>query len=159
MIILAITALIVLGIILLLLELFVIPGITIAGIAGGILLLSGIYISFEQFGVVGGTISIAITAVLSLSALFLAFKSNTWKRISLNKAIESKVNVLEIDEVMVGDKAVAISRLAPMGKILLNEKYYEARTLNGIIDEQSEVEVIKVEKGRITVKPITKLIN
>jgi membrane-bound ClpP family serine protease len=46
----AIIAMILLGVVLLFLEVFVIPGITIAGIGGGILLVVGFFLSFREYG-------------------------------------------------------------------------------------------------------------
>ena len=156
MMVLAIIGLIVLGFLLLFLELFVVPGITIAGIGGGLLLIGGIVLSFNEYGNLVGLITLAVTFGLMLFGLFYAFKSKTWRGITLNKAIDSKVNTLELEEVMAGDKGKAISRLAPMGKILINDQYYEAKTLNDFIDQEAEVEVIKVKNGKIIVKPLNK---
>ncbi len=154
MMVLAIIGLIVLGLLLLFLELFVVPGITIAGIGGGLLLLGGVVLSFVEYGTAIGFITLVSTFSLLIIGLVYAFKSKTWKSIALNKAIDSKVNTLELDEVMAGDKGKAISRLAPMGKILINDQYYEAKSLNEFIEQESEVEVIKVNNGKIIVKPL-----
>lgn len=156
MMVLAIVGLIVLGFLLLFLELFVVPGITIAGIGGGILLIGGAFLSFSEFGTVAGFVTLGIVFSLIIVGLFYAFKARTWRGITLNKAIDSKLNVIELEEVVSGDTGKAISRLAPIGKVLLHDQYYEAKTLNDFIIEGSEIEVVKVNKGQIIVKSINK---
>ncbi|MEN9443497.1 MAG: hypothetical protein RIS47_387 [Bacteroidota bacterium] len=150
----AIIAMILLGVVLLFLEVFVIPGITIAGIGGGILLVVGFFLSFREYGTWVGIGTLGLTLVVTMVMFVLAFRSNTWKSMALTVAVDSKVNTLEIDEVMVGDKARTISRLAPMGKILINDKFYEAKSTLGMVDPEIDVEVVKVFKGQIFVKPI-----
>ncbi len=65
MTILIIIFLVILGLFLLLLEFVVIPGITIAGIGGVIMLIGSVYLGFTEYSVVGGLVtllSILVTA-------------------------------------------------------------------------------------------------
>ena len=61
--------------------------------------------------------------------------------------------MVEEDEVKIGDTGLCISRLAPMGKVLVNDEYYEAKANNVFIDQNTEVIVIKIENGKLVVKP------
>lgn len=146
--------LIILGIILILLEFLVIPGVTIAGIGGFILLVGGVYLSYHYYGVETGNYTLAGTAVLIVASIVLALRSRTWKKLMLRSSIDSKVNVIEEDKINIGDKGVTISRLAPMGKIQVNDEYYEAKTLNDFIDPNIEIVVKKIENNIIIVKPL-----
>ena len=56
------------------------------------------------------------------------------------------------DQIKVGDIGVTLTRLAPMGKIRINELVREAKSIEGYIDEHGEVEVVSIKGTRITVK-------
>jgi membrane-bound ClpP family serine protease len=53
-----------------------------------------------------------------------------------------------------GDRGKSISRLAPMGKALINNEYYEVSTNGEFVDENQPIEVIKIEGSRVLVKKI-----
>lgn len=146
--------LIILGIVLILLEFLVIPGVTIAGIGGFILLAGGVYLSYHYYGVETGNYTLAGTAVLITGSIVLALRSRTWKKLMLRSSIDSKVNEIEEGKINIGDTGVTISRLAPMGKIQVNDEYYEAKTLNDFIDPNVEVVIKKIENNIIIVKPL-----
>jgi membrane-bound ClpP family serine protease len=56
--------------------------------------------------------------------------------------------------VKIGDCGVTISRLSPMGKVLIGGKEYEAKSAEAYIDQRSEVTVIGFENFTIIVKSI-----
>ncbi len=60
------------------------------------------------------------------------------------------------DQIKVGDRGKAMTRLAPMGKIEVNGIVREAKSLEGYIDEHSDIEVVAVEGTRISVKNFKK---
>ena len=143
--------LIVLGIILVLLEILVIPGTTIAGIGGILFLSGGIYMSYEKFGTtVGHYILLGVILFIILS-IYLSLKSKTWKKLMLNSKIDSKTNVIDEEKVKKGDTGVTITRLAPMGRVLINGENVEAKSEH-FIDQNVEVEVEKILDYKIIVK-------
>lgn len=148
----AVILLILTGFILLLLEIMVIPGTTIVGIIGFLLLAAGIWVTFDQFGVNMGLIAIGSTLAASVLIFMFIFKSNTWKKLMLKENIESKVEAFDKYEPEVGEEGVAISRLAPMGKIVVNGHEFEAKAQSSFIDEKSVVEIIGVESNKVIVK-------
>ena len=147
-----IAVLIIVGFLFLLLEILVLPGTSIAGIIGFILIAIGVWQAYTSFGSVAGTITLAGTIVFSAIGLFWALKSKTWTRASLKSAIGSRVNIVEEGRVKPGDTGKTISRLAPMGKAFINDAYYEVRSNGEMIDQGCEIEVIKVNINKITVK-------
>lgn len=145
-----IAVLILVGFLFLLLEILVLPGTNIAGVLGFILVAIGVWQSFA-YGNLAGGITLAATVVLSIIALYYSLKSKTWQRAALNKEIKSKVNVIDLEKIKVGDKGKSISRLAPMGKARINGEYYEVRTDGEFIDENVTVEITKIDHNKITV--------
>ncbi len=147
-----IIVLIVLGILLILLEFFVVPGVTVAGIGGLILLVISIYLSYANYGYVMGNI-ILLSILASIAILFIiAHKRGVWKKITLNTEVTG-VSKAQVDtSLQVGDIGKTISRLAPMGTIIVNKKMYEASTTGIFIDENIEIEIIKIKSNKIIVK-------
>jgi len=153
MTILAVFALITIGIVLIILEILVLPGL-IVGIIGGTLTIAGIYMSYRNFGSTAGHLTMLGTIIATILSLYFALKSKTWDKMALNSTNDGKVNVIEEDTVKVGDEGVTISRLAPMGKVLVNDNYFEAESRNQFIDPNTKIVVLKVLDNKLIVKPI-----
>ena len=144
---------IVLGILFLLIEIFLLPGISIAGIAGAIFLVGGIVYSYMFLGSTAGNISLAASAVALGLTFFGLLKSKSLDRISLNTNIDDKVDNSYLLKIAAGDTGVAISRLNPIGKILVNDIIAEGKSFDGeFIEEDTEIVVTKVETYNVLVK-------
>lgn len=151
--ILIILAIILLGVLLMLIEIFLLPGISIAGIAGAIFLIGGIIYAYIFQGSVVGNITLAGTAVLLGGSFFWLLKSKSLRKISLETNIEGKVDTSYLQKIAVGDLGVALSRLNPIGQVLIKEVEVEGKSFDGeFIDEDSEIEVVKVETYNVLVK-------
>ena len=144
--------LLLLGILLLLLEILFVPGTTIVGVGGIILLAIGIYLSYAYLGTIAGHISLASCVVVVILSLAVLLKGNTWKRMALDSSIDSRSLVNMSTQVTVGDRGVTVSRLNPMGKALFGEKMLEVTADGEFVDEAKDIEVVKVEQNKIKVK-------
>ena len=152
---LAVIILILIGVLLLLLEFLVIPGTSIAAIGGIIFIGAGIYMAYETFGSVTGNYVLAGSLLFFLISFFWAIRSGTWKKFGLKANIDGVISQTdEVDEVKKDDEGVTVSRLNPMGRVKINNKYYEAHSYEGYINEQTAVKVIKIEFNKIVVKQI-----
>jgi membrane-bound ClpP family serine protease len=141
------------GVLLMLLEVLVVPGATIFGVLGFLLIGVSIWQAYAAHGTPEGHYFLAGTFVLTILFLSFALKSKTWRRAMLDTDVRSKVNVIEESQVKAGDEGKTISRLAPAGKALLNGEYYEVHSLGEYVDPQTPIVVISVEFNRIIVKP------
>lgn len=139
------------GIGLLILELLAIPGTTIAGLCGVGLLVYGIYEVFMGYGTFWGVVAILIALVISIALLAYSLRTKTWKRFSLNKEIDSKVNVIEND-IHDGDCGVAITRLAPMGMAEINSQRIEVYTSTSYVEPGTALVVEAVEGNKVRVR-------
>jgi membrane-bound ClpP family serine protease len=143
---------IILGLAFLVLEILVIPGVGVAGVIGFALISIAVWQSYAQYGSTAGHLVLAGTFVLTLITLVVSLRNKTWKKIALSDMISSKVNVVGKEEVHVGDEGVTTSRLAPMGKALINGEFFEVRTTGAFIDQQSVIIVEKIDNNKIYVK-------
>ncbi|MDR3218292.1 MAG: hypothetical protein LBU22_04815 [Dysgonamonadaceae bacterium] len=140
------------GIVLILIEIFLIPGITLAALAGGLFSIGGIYYAFRSLGTTGGIITlIVVAAAIGISFVYLV-KSKMLDTIALKTNIDSTVASKETLDIAVGDVGICISRLNPMGKVKVNNITMEAKTLGEFVDENTEIVVIKVFPMQLIVK-------
>ncbi|TVQ84617.1 MAG: hypothetical protein EA393_14280 [Bacteroidetes bacterium] len=149
---LVIVTLIVIGLIFLLLEILVVPGATVVGIVGAAMMAFGVYSAYSSHGAVAGTYTLGATLVFSIGALALALKSNTWRRAMLGSEVDGRVNIVEAEKVKPGDEGIAITRLNPMGKAMINDEYYEVTSKDNLISQNTEIIVTKVDGNKIIVK-------
>ena len=139
------------GFLFILAEVLFVPG-GVLGAVGGLILLYGIYLPYSEGFIVGGHITLSITLLLLVSSLFLAIRSKTWRKIQLDKSIDSKVKQFDDHDFEVGEVGIATSRLNPMGTVRFGRKYVEVSTLDNFTDEGAEVEIIKILQNKIIVK-------
>lgn len=143
--------LILVGIILILAELLIIPGVGVAGILGILSICGASWYSFAFIGPLAGTI-VTVFNVATLSVLtYFALRSRTWKKFELNTVIGKNEAAPEVNA---GDRGKAVTRLAPMGTVRINEARMEATALEGMIDAGTEIEVAHIEKNKIYVRPV-----
>ncbi len=155
--ILAIIIIIVLGILLFIVEFLLIPGVTIAGIGGAILMGVAVYMSYKTHGNTVGNYTLIATLILTIGMFVYALRAKTWNRLMLKKDIDGKVEVgLEKETIKVGDRGESITRMAPVGKVLINGLVVEGKSQRGFMDQHTPVEVIKVLNTQVIIKPIKK---
>jgi membrane-bound ClpP family serine protease len=147
-----IIALIVLGLILILLELFVTPGF-ITGLLGGIAWLYALYKIYNQFGTTSGHLALGGLILLLVACILIAVKSGVWEKVSLHQKIEGRVN--QIPDVKVGDTGYALSAFRPYGKASIKEYNIEASTMGELIEAGSQVEIFRIENNKIIIKQKT----
>lgn len=148
-----IVILILVGLLFIILEILVVPGL-IMGLLGVSLLVLGIYESYTRYGPAAGNLTILGTVVFALFTAIIIFRSKTWHKLMLHTENTGKVNVIEENKVNVGDKGKAVSKLSVAGKALINGEYYEVHSTGDYIDSGSEIEVTKVDSTKIYVKKV-----
>jgi len=149
----AIIIIILLGIFLLLVEFLIIPGFTVFGVGGFLFIFLGVGSAYYFHDVLTGHITLAGTAVMSFATMYYVFKRKTWKNLGLKANINSRHQPFSVDSIHPGDSGKTITRLAPVGKAVVNDIICEAKSTGGFINENTEVEVLKVLNTQIIVKP------
>jgi len=145
--------LIVLGILLFVIEFLLVPGVTVAGIGGLVLTVLGVYKAFNDFGSTVGVWVLIGTLMLSVFVIAMSLRARTWNRLMLKTDVKGTVDHdITKDQIKAGDRGTTMTRLAPMGKIEVNGIVREAKSLEGYVDEHSDIEVVAVEGTRISVK-------
>ena len=142
---------VVLGIAFFILEIFFLPGVSIGGIVGTLFTGAGIWYAFAKIGATAGWIVVAVSVVVLLLAIVYFIKGKPLDKMALDKELESD-NPYDMSKVAVGDRGVTLSRLAPMGKVLVNGEEYEAKFREGFLDRGVEIEVVEIEGNVLVVR-------
>lgn len=145
--------LVLLGIFLLVAEIIFVPGTTIVGILGLLFSIYGIYLSYDYFGAITGSIFLVSALLINVIALVVAFKGKSWERFSLKSSITGKFNEDFKPELNEGDVGQSISSLKPMGKALFNDIEIEVQSNGGYINENVEIEILRIESRKYFVQP------
>ncbi len=164
----------VIGIILIALEIFVVPGFGITGISGITLAFSGLVLSliknvnFTFDGVDSADFMIAMSTVMVGSiggiglAIYLSQKLFTtengrFSHLSLKEVMSLEDGYLGVDTEILhlkGKKGIAMTTLRPSGKISIEGKTYDALAESGMIDKGTAIVVIRVETAQLYVEEI-----
>lgn len=148
------TLLIILGLLFLFAELVLLPGVSVGAVLSLICYGSAIYLAFTQFGMTTGIVVLVVILGLSLVAVVLSLRAKTWQRFSLNQRLTASSMPTPADEVALGAHGRSVSRLAPMGKVEIDGRIYEAKSADVYIDPKREIEVVGFENFNVIVKQI-----
>lgn len=158
------------GIILLLLEIFVIPGFGVAGILGIVFIVAGLTLSllpndlFDFGGVTyGACITALSTVLLSMVGSFalvayLTSKIGTdgiFKNLALTKSQNLEDGYVSNNVSLnsyAGKPAVTETDLRPAGKVRVEGEVFDAIAENGFIEKNVEVIIRKYEMGQMYVR-------
>ncbi|HRZ98946.1 MAG TPA: NfeD family protein [Paludibacter sp.] len=159
----------VIGIILIGLEIFVVPGFGVTGISGIILVITGLTLSllnnidFDFQPVKNHEVSKALLTVIGGVGLsfgliiYISSKIGTkgiFRKIALNKTLENESGYLGVPlefKEIVGKSGIASTVLRPSGRISIEGKIYDAVSEEGFIEKGTEVNVIRYETGQLYV--------
>ncbi len=142
------------GIVLLLVELFLLPGFGLAGITSIGCLIGCVYTAYFYRGALAGHITLAVLLVLCAIAVWVFLQRRMLDKMALKTDITSKVDLLHATNIKVGDQGICISRLAPMGKVRIRETEIEAKSQDVFIDDATPIEVIALDGNKVIVRPI-----
>ena len=160
----------IIGIVLIILELFVIPGFGVSGVLGIIFVVAGLVMSmvgnvgFDFSHVPVGIITnrvmivlVAFTIALPLS-IFLGkklFESTLFGGLALNTVQDATEGYTVADareSALIGCRGTAATILRPAGKIVINGKTYDALAQTAYVEKGATVEVVDNENGSLVVK-------
>ncbi|MDH6312596.1 membrane-bound ClpP family serine protease [Parabacteroides sp. PFB2-10] len=141
-----------LSIALILVEVFLLPGITLAGIGGGLFAVGGVIYAYT-ISPMTGHITLVVSAVVFIIIFFWLLRSNSFRKVALHTDVDSKITSTRELGIEVGDEGITLSRLAPIGKALIKGITVEAKSREEFIDEQTEVVVVRVDGYNVIVVP------
>lgn len=156
------------GIAILGVEIFLLPGFGIAGVAGLILIIAGLLLmfqgpawpkapwEFDRFRESLVQVLIGLGGAVPLFLLLVALlpKMPYFHRLVLRReevATEGYSAPPSVDRSLVGRRGRAFTPLHPWGKVEIGNEVFEGVTETGFLDEGTAVEVVRVEENRLVV--------
>ena len=158
------------GLLLVAIEMFVIPGFGVAGIAGIVAIVVGLSLSMVDNVIFDWDIeysgaflnSLTIVLISGILSIFISvfvggktLQSSAFSWLVLNKTqarAEGYLSVPIEQTNMAGEKGVTISVLRPTGKIEVNGELYDASAIVGFIEKNEPITVVKSEVGQLYVR-------
>ncbi len=162
----------VIGLILLLLEIFVIPGFGVAGILGGTCIFFSLVFALVKSVPDSGSLPLpdtenllkaVLTVVLSIMGAFgiilllgrSVMHSGFFHKVEV-ATVETKqdgwVALPVLDRSLIGKSGITLSSLRPMGNVEIDNEVYEASSLVGYIEKGESVVVTGIENSVLIVK-------
>jgi len=159
------------GLVLIGLEVFVIPGFGLAGITGIIFTLGSLILVmlnndwFDFSFVPEGDVVVAISVTLMglIGAFILMFiggvrltESRMFKRIALQTTLDKESGYTSNfkTESFIGKKGISYTILRPSGKVMIDDEMHDAFTRGEYVEKDKEVEVIGEEGNSLKVKAV-----
>ncbi|MFW5699958.1 MAG: NfeD family protein, partial [Bacteroidota bacterium] len=160
----------IIGVILIGVEIFAIPGFGIAGVSGIVLMVVGLTMSMvdnvifelngvaafnkvvKAFAIVMLSMVIAMIGSITLSKRFLTTGSLSF--LALQTSQLSTDGFIGIDirqKSLVGKTGVTMTMLRPSGKVIIDNEIYDAKAEIGYIEKNVDVKVIRDETGQVYV--------
>ena len=146
-----IASLIIAGLILFIIEVFLLPGISIAGIVSAGCLLYANYYAFDTLGTVPGCITLAVSAIGVVAITIWFMRSKTVDKLSLKKTIDYRPEPLKGLDLKVGDEGIALTRLALIGNAEFNGRIIEVRS-SGVLKNEGRPQA--GTQGRAVVRQV-----
>ena len=160
----------IIGIILIAVEMFAIPGFGVAGVAGILLMITGLTLAMvdnfvfelewniafaevvKKFVIV--VASMFISLILSLYLGKQMFTSKAFAGLALDRDLDVDDGFLAVDSQpgeLVGKTGIAESVLRPSGKVLIGDEIYDAVSEYGFINKDENIRVLKYMQGQLYV--------
>ena len=147
---------IVLGLALIMIEIFV-PG-GIVGTIGGISLLGAVYLSYRSYGADGALITFLICGACVVACLFVEFKilpkTAVGRRLFLSHRVSGKSQQEQGDSTLLGQEGNALTALAPSGYVLVGGRKLEAHSCSGFLEKGEKVRVESIDQFKVTVSKL-----
>jgi len=162
----------IIGVVLIFVEIFAIPGFGVAGVAGIIAMITGLTLGLvdnivfeepeftgEGLGILMKSLSLVLVSILlglvfSLWATKKLLTTSAFSNLSLRseqRMEEGYIGVETEQQKLIGETGVAHTVLRPSGKVKINEKLYDAKSEYGLIERGETVKVIRYETGQVYV--------
>ena len=149
----------IIGFLLILAEIFIIPGFGLAGIGGIAAILASIFLTFGN--ITQATYSILIALGLSIIGFFLLIKylpsTRTWRKFVLSTEQKKELGYIVGTKDLkrfIGKEGVTITPLRPSGIAEVSGRKLDVITQGEYIISNSKIKIISVEGNKIVVEAI-----
>jgi membrane-bound ClpP family serine protease len=140
------------GLLFLAAEVVFIPGTTLVGFIGFVLLAVGIWYGYHDLGTAQGHVALASVAAVTGLILYFGLKPKNMARVALNDVNDASVQDARWPDVAPGTPGRALSALRPSGMVLFGAERREVVTRGEFLAAGTDVRVLGIEQNRIVVE-------
>ena len=148
--------LILVGLALIAVEVYLVPGFNVVGVFGFVVILFAIGYAFSETGFIGGIYTIIGTVVVGGGLFYLMWTSGAWDRFvlatNLRSDEDSVVRESEHRAKYLGKSGVAMTPLRPTGVAEIDGERIEVVTEGEFIASGSKVRVVAMDRRRFFVR-------
>lgn len=145
-----------LGIVLLAIEIFVIPGFGITGILGILGIVAGIFMSFGINNIAQAVLIVFVSLIADIILIIILarfiLKSKGFKNIVALETDTAGYHSSVSYDNLLGCEGITDTFFRPSGNIIINDKKYDAITEGEFINKGAKIKVILVEGNKIVIK-------
>jgi membrane-bound ClpP family serine protease len=149
-------ALVAIGISLILVEVYLVPGFNMVGIIGMLFILFAVGHTFVEYGLQGGAIAFVGSAVAIGGVFYWLWQTGAWDRFILATSLRRDDQLIaresEDRSRVLGQKGVAVTPLRPTGIVEIEGRRIEVRTEGEFIAAGSEVHVVAMDRRQYFVR-------
>jgi membrane-bound serine protease (ClpP class) len=149
-------ALVLVGIALIGVEIYLVPGFNLVGVLGFVVVLFGVGYAFSEMGFLGGLYTLIGTVVVAGGLFYLAWTSGAWNRFILATSIRSDESASSRESEhrakYLGKNGTAITPLRPTGVAEIDGERIEVVTEGEFIAAGSRIRVVAMDRRRFFVR-------
>jgi membrane-bound ClpP family serine protease len=149
-------ALVLIGIALIVVEVYFIPGFNVVGVFGAVLILLAVGMTFAESGFFGGSVMFAGSVAGVGLTFYYLFQSGAWNRFILNADLRKNESTTaresEHRSRYLGKVGKAVSPLRPTGIAEIDGERIEVSTEGEFISSGSAIRVVAMDRRRFFVR-------
>ena len=125
-------------------EIFLFPGLTLAGLGGLFFAAGGLYYAYS-IGFMVGNVTLIVSIIVFGIGIFKFMRSRSLDKMALHTEVNSRLVSNTDLGLKEGDEGITISRLAPQGRVKFGDVVVEAKSELGFLDEHTPVVLDRIE--------------
>lgn len=149
-------ALILVGLVLIAVEVYAVPGINVVGIAGGLSIVGGVVLAFVEGGAIGGLIAAVGSISVAGAMFYVMWQSGALQHFVLLDSLVRETSEHDRDgehrSRYLGRVGEAVTPLRPAGIVEIGGERIEVQTEGGFIASGSRVKVVAMDRQRFFVR-------
>jgi len=143
------------GLVLLAVEAFVIPGFGVPGILGIASMISGCVVAWMKFGAIWGLLLIILSIAAVITGAWLFFSSRAGRKLVLTTKQQRSQGTQSYDlSRLMGKRGRAVTDLRPSGIAQIEDERVDVATDGIYLEAGTEIKVVSIEGPRVTVAPV-----
>ena len=140
------------GFLLIVVEVYLIPGFNVIGILGFLLIMFAVGYMYSETGLIGGSIALVASSGGGVLLFYLLWRSGAWDRFILATTLkmddEAVIREADHRKRHLGKSGVAITSLRPTGVVEIEGERIEVATEGEFIAAGSTVRIVAMDRRR-----------